>query len=352
MAAPHLRARLEDVAVTKLAGDASTRRYFRARRGWGADAPAAGESVIVSLYPAPFDESEPARGRLASAGPAARLTFANDPCAHIEVTKLFLEAGLPTPPVISVCGTEGALLFEDVGDTRLQDWVTFRPVDQYRPAYRHALDLVVRIQETTERCGSDSICAALAFDEAKLRWELDFFFNNYFGHYLRADVDRGAMDRAGEDLAAICRGLSAMPRVLVHRDYHARNLMMRDGEMYIIDHQDARMGPESYDVVSLLRDPYTRLDSSTVDELMEYFVEVKATSSTPLVEPQNWVNSFHLMTVQRTLKAAGTYAYQSCVMNSPVYLPYIEPAVSSALASIRSLGRFHHLRALLEKSAE
>src|SRR5262249_48915208 len=248
--------------------------------------------------------------------------------------------------VMSVWGGEGALLVEDVGDARLQDWVASRSPDEYRPAYRHALDLVVRIQESTSRCSPDSICAALAFDEAKLRWELDFFFRSYFTHYLQAARDRESVDRIGEDFNAICRELSSMPRVLVHRDYHARNLMMRDGEMYIIDHQDARMGPETYDVVSLLRDPYTRLDIASADGLMEYFLEAKAASSAPLADPRSWARAFHLMAVQRTLKAAGTYAYQYAVVNNPVYLPYISPAIGSALASIAFLDRFKDMRSV------
>src|SRR5262249_40586886 len=263
--------------------------------------------VIVSLYPSPFDESESARGRLdrlAGADPAARLTFANDPCAHIEVTDLFLQAGLRVPRVISVWGGEGALLVEDVGDARLQDWVSSRPPDEYCKAYRHALDLVVRIQESTGRCGPDSICTALAFDEAKLRWELDFFFKSYFIHYLGTERGPAPVGRIREDFDAICRELSSMPRVLVHRDYHARSLMMVNGEMYIIDHQDARLGPETYDVVSLLRDPYTRLDIASADGLMEYFLEAKAASSAPLADPASWARAFHLMAVQRTLKAA------------------------------------------------
>ncbi len=47
--------------------------------------------------------------------------------------------------------------------------------------------------------------------------------------------------------------------MLCHRDYHSRNLMLHDGSLYIIDFQDARMGPDTYDLVSLLRDSYVDL---------------------------------------------------------------------------------------------
>src|SRR5215831_10792848 len=96
LAAAHFDAPVSEITITRVTGDASTRTYFRARHG---DA-----SVIVAQYGAPFDETIPAADRLAAveaASPSARLTFANDPCAHIEVTMLFLRAGLPVPRIFS-----------------------------------------------------------------------------------------------------------------------------------------------------------------------------------------------------------------------------------------------------------
>ena len=63
--------------------------------------------------------------------------------------------------------------------------------------------------------------------------------------------------------------------MLCHRDYHSRNLMLHDGQLYIIDFQDARMGPDTYDLVSLLRDSYVDLPEQTVDELIAYFLALK-----------------------------------------------------------------------------
>src|SRR6185295_17318194 len=141
-----------------------TRSYFRAR------VPAA--SVVVAVYSEPFGENERAVDSLMKAeasNPSARLTFANDPSAHIEVTNLLLGSGLPVPPVLAVSGALGSMLIKDVGDLRLQDWLEGRSQAEVTEAYRNALALTVRIQETTEHAlEADSICAHLAFDEAKL----------------------------------------------------------------------------------------------------------------------------------------------------------------------------------------
>lgn len=175
LAARHLNASVDEVAATPLTGDASTRSYFRAQ--------VSGASVIVALYNKPFDENERAIDRLnkfEAANPSARLTFANDPCAHIEVTNLLLKSGLPVPPVLATSGADAVILIEDVGDLRLQDWLGGRSDAEVIEAYRHALALSVRIQGATRQAlETDSICSHLAFDEAKLRWELGFFFANY-----------------------------------------------------------------------------------------------------------------------------------------------------------------------------
>ncbi|MFP5261420.1 MAG: aminoglycoside phosphotransferase family protein [Blastocatellia bacterium] len=348
LAARHLGSPASELSLTRLTGDASTRAYFRARSGES--------SVIVALYAAPFDEAESASERLAKSeavNPAARLTFANDPCAHIEVTGLLLEAGLPVPRVLASAGSQAALLIEDLGDTRLQDWLGGRPAGEVTEAYRRAIDMTVKIQEATGMAlGANSICSRLAFDEAKLRWELGFFFANYFNRHLRMRLDPATSNAVQADFKALCEDLSARPRVLTHRDYHARNLMIRGGEMFIIDHQDARMGPASYDVASLISDPYTELEPGVAAGLVERFIEMKSASSAPISDVREFRRELELMTVQRMLKAIGTYASQAALAGNTAYVAYIAPARERALAAMGSLGRFDATRALLESTRE
>ena len=345
-AARYLNAPAEQLSFTKVTGDASTRSYFRAR--------SSNASIIIALYGAAFDENESAANRLAeleSVNPSARLTFASDPCAYIEVTHLLSEAGLPVPRIIASNGAAAILLIEDVGDTRLQDWLEGRSKEEVSSSYVRAIEMIVRIQEATELAlRADSICSRLAFDEAKLRWELGFFFANYFNRYLHMKLDSQTSNAVQADFKALCAELSARPRVLAHRDYHARNLMMHAGEMFIIDHQDARMGPASYDVASLISDPYTGLDPRIAADLVERFIGMKAASSVPLSNVDEFRKELELMTVQRMLKAIGTYASQAALANNPIYVDYIEPARESALAAMASLGRFDATRALLEKT--
>lgn len=345
LAADYLNSSLEEISVERITGDASTREYFRARAKFA--------SVIIAVYPSPFDETERAAARLArleADHPSARLAFANDPCAHIEVTRLFLEAGLSVPPVVSVSGADRAMLIEDMGDTRLQDWLRESSEAEAVYAYRHAVELIVRIQEATEPAiRADSICSHLAFDDAKLRWELGLFFANYFNKYLHVKLEPALANAVQQDFKVLCSELSARPRVLTHRDYHARNLMMRSGKMFIIDHQDARMGPASYDLASLLRDPYTDLAGDVAGSMVKHFLELKSRSAAPLDDEDEFRIEFELMVVQRMLKAIGTYASQAAAGNM-VYIAYVQPALERALAAMTKLHRFDATRKLLEET--
>ncbi|HKQ06706.1 MAG TPA: phosphotransferase [Blastocatellia bacterium] len=345
LAARHLDAAADQVRITPLTGDASTRVYLRAA--------AAGRTLVVCLYGEPFDESERAVDRLArmeAVNPSARLTYHSNALAHIEATRLFIEAGLPVPRILATSGADGLMLFEDVGDMRLQDWMTNRPAAEVRDAYRRAADLIVDIQSATKLAlEADSICSHMAFDEAKLRWELGFFFANFINRYLKLKLDPATANAMQADFKSLCGELAACPRVLVHRDYHARNLMMKDERMFIIDHQDARMGPASYDVASLISDPYATLDAELMSELVERFIEGKARSAQPLDAVTEFRRELRLMTVQRMLKALGTYASQAALGNM-TYVPYIGPARDRALAAMRELDRFAATRALLERA--
>jgi aminoglycoside/choline kinase family phosphotransferase len=355
LAALHLGVSADDLRVSKLAGDASSRAYFRVRTTGHSNGKGPASLVLV-LYPEPFDETEPARARLArlaSTSPTAKLTFASDPKAHIEVTALFLEAGLPVPQIVSVSGPERVILFEDLGDLRLQDWLGDKLPGEIRHAYRRALELLVEIQDNTGRAiQGASICSALAFDKAKLEWELKFFLDNYFGKYVAARVPSETMVLLNDEISSLCRELASGQQVLTHRDYHARNLMMQGDEMYIIDHQDARLGPRSYDLVSLLYDPYATIGQDIVDELTESFIELNAKSAMPFESECEFRRESELATVQRLLKASGTYAFQAAVKKHEVYVQYLAPALGRALAALERLGRFDNLRRLIESTVE
>jgi len=133
--------------------------------------------------------------------------------------------------------------------------------------------------------------------------------------------------------------------VLCHRDYHSRNLMLHDGSLYIIDFQDARMGPDTYDLVSLLRDSYVDLSPQQVDGLIAYFLAHKSGAAP---DEDEFRRRFDLMALQRNLKALGTFGYMTTSRNNTVYIQYIPRTVAYVKANLAKYPRFERLRSLLE----
>src|SRR5438309_3854944 len=205
--AKHQRARKADIIA--LTPDASTREYFRIpwKRG----------SAIAAVYPEPFD---------AAVHP------------YLDVTRLFLECGLPVPEVYDADGATGIIVQEDLGDNQLAKVFETASDEEREALLEQAIETIARIQAATARAYErDSIASRLAFDEPKLSWELNFFLEHYFGS-LRAETLRHA--EAAElkaELNDVAAELAACSRVLCHRDYHAANLLLdQTSRIRIVDH--------------------------------------------------------------------------------------------------------------------
>ena len=142
--------------------------------------------------------------------------------------------------------------------------------------------------------------------------------------------------------------LAAEPRVLCHRDYHSRNLMYHEDRLYIIDFQDARMGPDTYDLVSLLRDSYVDLPEQTVNDLLAYFLALKGGTG----REEAFRERFAVMALQRNLKALGTFGYQTTARRNPVYIQYIPRTLRYVRDNLEAHARFSRLRDVLAAHVE
>jgi N-acetylmuramate 1-kinase len=134
--------------------------------------------------------------------------------------------------------------------------------------------------------------------------------------------------------------------VLCHRDYHSRNLMLHESQLYMIDFQDARMGPDTYDLASLLRDSYVDITDRDLDELIAYFLALK-TRDGAAPDADQFRRRFDVMALQRNLKALGTFGYQTMTRRNPVYIKYMPRTLHYARTNLEKYPRFARLRELL-----
>jgi N-acetylmuramate 1-kinase len=307
--------------VVPLTGDASDRRYFRILLQ---DAP----SVVLSLYAAPFDYRT--------------LSFVN-------VSRLLAEMPVPIPTIIGHEDDLGVLALQDLGDVTLQAHLGAATAAEHSALYRQAVSLIATMQERgADLTSPDYLPYGIAFDVEKLTWELDFFTRHFIEAYRGVMIPAASRAALREEFDRLVEVLAAEPRVLCHRDYHSRNLMLHEGRLYLIDFQDARMGPDTYDLVSLLRDSYVDLSEQTVGELIAYFLALKGSRDTePEFRPR-----FDLMALQRNLKALGTFGYQTTARRNPVYIQYIPRALRYVRGTLEHLPGQARLRELLSAHVE
>src|SRR5689334_16466892 len=133
-------------------------------------------------------------------------------------------------------------------------------------------------------------------------------------------------------------------------DYHSRNLMLTEDSLYIIDFQDARMGPDTYDLASLLRDSYVDITDRDLDELIAYFIALSGRARDRRAD--EFRRRFDVMALQRNLKALGTFGYQTTTRRNPVYIQYIPRTLRYVRSNLEKYPRFARLRELLARHVE
>lgn len=269
--------------------DASFRRYFRLRNG--------AKSFIAMDAP---PEQEDCRPFMRIAG--------------------FLESmQLNAPRVIEADVENGFLLLTDLGKNQYLDVLKKQP-GLNSQLYGDAIDALRVMQNNGEAYQSK----LPSYDEKLLRTELALFRDWLCATHL--NLVFGAADDAGWE--ACCDSLVAnalaQPQVFVHRDYHSRNLMVRDeNNPGILDFQDAVDGPLTYDLVSLLKDCYVRLPVDDVRSRALQFYEKLEAHTRALMSEQQFLRYFDLMGVQRHLKAAGIFCRLNHRDGKSGYLPDI-----------------------------
>lgn len=315
------RTNLRASRIVALTGDASDRRYFRA-------VPPDGVPFVLSVHAAPFD--------------AATLPFVN-------VARLFGAMPVPVPEILGDAGDLGILALEDLGDVTLQARLGAADGDEQLRLYREAVELIEVIQRRGRQLTSaDYVPYGIAFDVEKLTWEMNFFLKHFLEAYCRATLTPSMRTSLAAELDHVVQELAAMPRVLCHRDYHSRNLMVKGGHLHVIDFQDARLGPNTYDLASLLRDSYVDLPDSTFQALLDHYLALTYRSG----EAGPFRQQFDLMCLQRNLKALGTFGYQTTARGNPVYVQYIPRTLRYVRENLHKYPRFHRLRRLLAEASE
>ncbi|MDO8461889.1 MAG: phosphotransferase [Deltaproteobacteria bacterium] len=296
------------VSITPLHGEASTRIYSRLQLTNGKS------FIVMQLPPGPTSASEEITNLKQ---PGQELPFLN-------VAQYLKNQALPVPEVYHYDEKEKFLILEDFGDETLEKRVRSHP-EEKELWYKKAIDLLVDFQVKTEKA---TTCVAFhrSFDKTLLDWELDHFWE--YGVEIRQNKKSVEAKNNFEKLSRpISDFLTKIPTVLTHRDYQSRNLMVYEGQLEILDFQDALIGPLPYDLVALLRDSYIVLEKELLERLIQHYLKKREEAKHPL-EAESFRKMFDWVTIHRKLKDAGRFIYIDKVKKNSSFLPSIPASLA------------------------
>lgn len=295
----------QSIVIDWLAGDGSDRCYYRLK------SKNTGRSFVLMQL---------------SGGDAEALQSGN--YEWVSIGKLLQSHGITVPSVTSTLKPEAALIIEDYGDVTVESEV-FRLFNDanwsgLKALYGRLIDLCIKMLGI-EAASGDS-WTRRAFDQEKLVWELDFFMKHYGEPIAGIHFSPTEQKRFDDEKQRISSFLSARSNFFVHRDFHSRNIMFLDGSLAVIDFQDSRLGPASYDLVSLIFDSYVPFDMNFRAELMALAVDkVKNAFGDTLAKTLE--SEWRAMLLQRQLKAIGSFGYLTRVKSRGNYLKYVPAAL-------------------------
>jgi aminoglycoside/choline kinase family phosphotransferase len=288
---------LDKAELSTVSGDASFRRYFRIVHE--------GRSFIVMDAPPEKEDSH----------------------SFVAIAKSWRAQGIEVPELIKIDLDLGFLLLSDFGDDLLLPYL--KPdspdIECGNKYYSLAMATLVKIQ----RLNVSEDCSLPHYDSALLQREMALFPDWLLEKKLGLSLSTGEKALLSQTFSTLEDSALAQSQVVVHRDYHARNIMVV-GDMVvsdmavgdslgIIDFQDAVIGPVTYDLVSLLRDCYIVWPSEQVDSWCQHFYGLLESEKKPASYEQ-FKRDFDLMGMQRHLKASGIFARLSLRDGKHAYL--------------------------------
>lgn len=255
--------------ISFLAGDASFRRYARIKL----------QNKTYMLMDAPPEKE--------------------DCVPFVNIDEFFDGHGIRVPHIIAKNLTQGLLLLEDFGDVVLSTLLNDETVDQY---YAQSFKQLIELQQVD---GKDYF-PVYSYDKLMAEMRL---LTEWMLPSLNIQPTEQQLETIEQAFDFLAIEATQQPQVIVHRDFHSRNLMKIDNEqeLGVIDFQDAVIGADTYDLISITRDAYVQWNAERVYEWFEVFYNLLPAAAKENRSFEQFKRDADLMAIQRHLKILGIF---------------------------------------------
>lgn len=236
---------------------------------------------------------------------------------YIKILKHLLKTGIGVPQLIEFKDNYG--IVEDLGNDSLYNLMCNGYKDWIR-LYKKAIEELVKLQVV----GFQNAPVNDYYDSEHIKWEQDYFKEFFLRQYSQipdAQINRieKDLDRLHKKVVEVIKPIS---NFLMHRDYQSQNIFVKNGKVRIVDFQSARIGPLTYDLASLLRDAYVKIDRKTERYLIEYYLSCLKKKGIK-ISKDNFYEIYRLTAIQRHMQALGAFANLSLNKNKTHFKKFI-----------------------------
>jgi aminoglycoside/choline kinase family phosphotransferase len=305
---PRLEA--EEIEITAIEKGGSDRKFYRIQCS-------ADQTLILVKYNTERDENR----------------------HYVEIAQFLNANKIRAPRMYFHDPAEGLIWMEDLGARDLysyrgESWLVRRAF------YESALDEAAKLHSLPESVEMRDKLPA-EFNAALYRWEQSYFFENCLGRFFQLENAKIESLVALPAFNEIAESLGRLPRVLVHRDFQSQNILLRNGQAYLIDFQGMRPGLAQYDLASLLYDPYVDLAEGEREELLRHYCKGKPSDE--------FRKTLRLCAMQRLMQALGAYGFLGLVKGHKQFLQYIPHAIELLRDVVGNIDKLESLRSLLAR---